>query len=271
MFTVISKEIIKVLILIIFAIIILFPLYYLLLIALKNDIDIDNNVITISIKKPTLSSFQNVWNKELLKAFGITVSAIFSLLILRIVVYSLAIAGLIKLKKKSIQNFIIYFLIAISVIPEFVLYSALKYNLNTWNLTNKYWLSLITNGIFSFFIFSYTFKVALNVSQTKGRLALNDNLKWYEKIFYVYFSDLKLSYLLLIIFTTIQVWNDFLWPLYLFRGSSDKNISQWFLFPVPKGYTNIHNNIIAAGSFIASVIPLSIYLVFSKWVNKSTR
>ncbi|MCU4117201.1 glycerol transporter subunit C [Mycoplasma zalophi] len=271
MWKLITKEVIKVFVLIFFGIIILFPLYYLLLTALKNDIDIQNDVVSITIKTPTLNSFQNVWNKELLKAFTITISAIFCLLIIRVVVYSLAIAGLIKLKKKSIQNFVIYFLIIVSVIPEFVLYSALKYNLNTWKLTDKYWLSLISNGVFSFFIFSYTFKVALNVSQTKGRLAINDNLRWYEKIFYVYFSDLKLSYLLLIIFTIIQVWNDYLWPMYLFRNTEDKNISQWFLAPVTTEYKNIYNNIIAAGSFIASAIPLSIYFIFSKWINKSTR
>ncbi|WP_237077106.1 glycerol transporter subunit C [Mycoplasma phocoenae] len=224
---------------------------------------------TLLIKEWNFDVFISLFNKKLLSSFLLTISSSILLVIIRIIVYSLAITGLIKIKSLRFKNYFVYFLLLISLIPEYVLYSSLKLELNNWNLTSYSWFSMITNGFVSFFIFAYTYKIAQNISDAKSRLIKIDNIKWYEKVMYVYLPELKLSYLLLIIFTTTSVWNDYLWPKYLLSSSGKTNITLWFLYPrtndVPLP------NMIAAGAIISMLIPLSTYLSFSKFINKSTR
>ncbi|UBX97354.1 glycerol transporter subunit C [Mycoplasmopsis synoviae] len=263
----ISKEFLKINFIILLCIIILFPLYYLLVLAFTKSSDIDTGFINFWFNNTSSEAFKMVLNNNFIKALAVTFASIFTLIIIRILIYSLAIAGMLKINNKKINSILIYFFIFISFVPEYVLYFQNKLNLNNWNLSSARAFSLITNSIFSFFIFTYSFKIAYKTFQEKNKIIMVDNLKWYEKIFYVYFSELKLSYLLLIIFTTTSVWNDFLWPRFLLNNTNTLTISIWFSFP--KTQFAPLANVFAAGSVIAISIPLGIYLVFSKFINKT--
>ncbi|SYV93094.1 Uncharacterised protein, partial [Mycoplasmopsis synoviae] len=73
-----------------------------------------------------------VLNNNFIKALAVTFASIFTLIIIRILIYSLAIAGMLKINNKKINSILIYFFIFISFVPEYVLYFQNKLNLNNW-------------------------------------------------------------------------------------------------------------------------------------------
>ncbi|MBU4690483.1 carbohydrate ABC transporter permease [Mycoplasma sp. ES3157-GEN-MYC] len=264
MFKKITNEIIKYIVIGFLCVLILFPLYYLLLLSLKSNSGViaDNNSLLIS--EFTWSNFGLVLKNNFVWAFLYTLLFSFILIIVRIFTYSFAIAGLLKMNKVFQKTFL-YFFIMMSLIPEFTIYLSLTKLLIKWDLKHTFF-AVITNAIFSFFTFTYIFNIAKDVKNIKHKLMINDNLKWHQKVLYVYFPKLRLAYVLLIVFTFISAWNDYLWPVFLLRGTNVTNITIWYLNVGHQGTFNFPN-LQAAGAFLSIIIPVAIYGIFAKKIN----
>lgn len=259
-----SKEIAKYLIICLLCIMVLFPLYYLLLYALMSDRSILDNKIFLLIKEWNWSNFSNLFAKPFFIALAYTLVFSTILILLRIITYSLAIAGLLKMKE-IYQKIFQYFFLMISLIPEFSIYLSLKFVLLKLDLVATVF-AFVTNSIFSFFTFTYIFNIAKHTSAEKEKIMLNDNLKWFDKLIYVYLPKLKLAYFLLIIFSFVSVWNDYLWPLYILTEDYS-NLTIWYLnLGHEPGF--VKYNIQAAGALISVLIPLIIYFAFSKKIRR---
>ncbi|WP_029608638.1 ABC transporter permease subunit [Mycoplasma simbae] len=261
----IGKEILRYVSIGLLIILILFPLYYLLLNSLLSTGSVHEGRTYLVIKEWNWSNFGGLATPEFWSAVGYTFLFATIMILLRIFTYSLAVAGLLKMKP-VFQKVFLYFFLIISLIPEFSIYLSLQVVLNNLEIKNTIFAA-ITNAIFSFFTFTYVFNLAKSTADQKSKLMINDNLKWHQKIRYVYFPKLKLAYFLLVIFTFIAVWNDYLWPLFLLRGTSMTNITIWYL---TLGVTSAGalTNIQSAGAVISVLIPLTIYWIFAKKINK---
>ncbi|MDO6826368.1 carbohydrate ABC transporter permease [Mesomycoplasma ovipneumoniae] len=255
--------------LIIVLIFFLFPLYYLIVNAsLPNELQ-DNPNLTLKIGSNLLENFKNSINDNFW--IGITTSIFVIMLInfFRILLYSLASFGLWMAKKRLKLTFISLF-VAISFIPEISTYIPLARILNSNQLvTNSPVFALTVNQIFSFFNFFYLYKSINKIDKKQLLLARIDNLSLFLKIKLIIFPKIKISYYLLIIFTTIQAWNDFLWPNYIFSNRSYQTISTWFQY---SGQSSLGflQNIQAAGSLFTIIVPLFSYIIFSKFINNAT-
>ncbi|MBY7704196.1 hypothetical protein JIY74_28535 [Vibrio harveyi] len=102
------------------------------------------------------------------------------------------------------QKIFLYFFLIISLIPEFSIYLSLKTVLIKTGMRDLMF-SYVTNSLFSFFNFTYMFNIAKTVYENKHKVMKNDNLKLYEKLFYVCLPKMKLGYLLLVVFSFISV------------------------------------------------------------------
>ncbi|AIA29227.1 glycerol ABC transporter permease [Mycoplasmopsis californica] len=246
-------------------IVILFPLYYLLLYSLLPTHSFHEAKYGLVIQEWNWANFFGLFNSEFWIAVGYTFVFVGILICLRVITYSLAIAGLLKMPP-TLQKIFLYFFLIISLIPEFSIYLSLQVVLNYLNIASSLF-AVVTNAIFSFFSFTYVFNIAKHTATQKAKLILNDNLKWHQKIVFVYLPKLKLAYFLLIIFTFISVWNDYLWPSFLLRSTPKTNITIWYLnLGITSG--GILLNIQAAGATISVIIPLTIYAIFSRKINK---
>ncbi|MCE6115051.1 ABC transporter permease subunit [Mycoplasmopsis agalactiae] len=251
-------------------IMLLFPLYYLLLHSLVSAKTITDNVASLTIQEWNWSNYASAYKKDFWVAFGYTSLFAFILMSLRILTYSMAVAGLLKMNDKFQKVFQNFFLV-ISLIPEFSIYLSLKTFLIKLSLYGTAF-SFVSNSIFSFFTFTYVLNLAKSVHNEKYKIMLNDNLKWNQKITYVYLPKLKLAYFLLIIFAFITAWNDYLWPTFVLPTTNNvwgfTNITIWFL-NLGREASEFENTAIqAAGAVISVLIPLTIYAVFSKKINR---
>ncbi|WP_033161322.1 ABC transporter permease family protein [[Mycoplasma] collis] len=256
--------------LIIFLIIILlFPLYYLIVISLKSDESIKNNDFSPVLKEFNFTNFSFVKEKEFWNAFFISFSAILILIFIRILLYFSFAWGMILLNKK-IQRFFYLILIFFSLIPEFTLFLSLKLVLSNLNFINNLDLfNLTTNSIFSIFLL---FNLISFLEKSKNKINIYgklDNLKKYEKFYFIIWNDIKGLILLLVIFTSINMWNSYLWPNFLFINNDKETISIWFRNLGNRSFGFNLINIQIAGSIISIVFPLIIYSLFSKKISKN--
>ncbi|QVK01603.1 carbohydrate ABC transporter permease [Mycoplasma mycoides subsp. capri] len=263
---IIIKEIIKYLLIALLCLLLLFPLYYLLLQALLSNLSILDNKTYLVIKEWNWSNFLKAFQSNFLKAFGWTILFSAILISIRIIVYSLAIIGLLKMKPVY-QKVFLYFFIIISLIPEFSIFLSLKTVLLQIHLEETP-IAFISNAIFSFFNFTYIFNLAKSIETEKSKVMLNDNLKWHDKLFYVYLPKMKLGYFLLIIFSFISVWNDYLWPQFLISNADQfTNITIWYQTLGREQEASLIN-VQAAGAMISVLVPLIIYMSFSKKIGR---
>lgn len=256
----IIKELIKYLLIGALVVIILFPLYYLLLQSLVSTSSLVSNKSFIFIKEWEWSNFRDAFKSNIFPAIYQTLLFATILISFRLLVYSLAIAGLLKMNQRY-QKIFLYFFLIISLIPEFSIYLSLKTVLIKTGMRDLMF-SYVTNSLFSFFNFTYMFNIAKTVYENKHKVMKNDNLKLYEKLFYVCLPKMKLGYLLLVVFSFISVWNDYLWPRFLLSDTYT-NISIWYL-ELGSSVEGNFINLKAAGAVIALTIPLSIYAIFSR-------
>ncbi|UUM19901.1 MULTISPECIES: glycerol transporter subunit C [unclassified Mycoplasma] len=267
------KKIIKDILIIAFVLlvimIILFPLYMLILLAFMSNSAVTNKNYFLYFKEFEFRNFSFFGDKLFWNAILISLESSLALIIIRLVTYSLFVIGLSKLRKKITKTVWIIVLF-FSFIPEFTIYFSLDKLLNDLHLANSLTpLSLVTNSIFSYF-FMYNLSIHFEKSKKKyHKVALVDNLTVWQKMYLIYWKEMKEIYLLLIVFSFVSVWNDFLWPNYLLSGTQTNTVGIWFrqIGASPAG--GYFQNIQSAGALIVVALPLIVYFIFSKKIVKS--
>ncbi len=118
MLLVIFKEIIKYFLIGFLCLLMLFPLYYLLLQSLMSTNSLINNRTFLVIEEWNWVNFATAFKSNFLRAFGWTLLFATILILIRLIIYSLAIAGILRMNAKY-QKVFLYFFLVISLIPEF--------------------------------------------------------------------------------------------------------------------------------------------------------
>lgn len=245
----------------------LFPLYYLIVSASLPIAKQDNPDASLKISGYFFQNFKQSIDKNFWNGLGNSLGTIILVNFFRLTLYTLGIFGIWWASKKAKIIFLSIFVI-VSMIPEVTTYIGLAKLLNANNIVDKSPIfSLVINQIFSFFSFYFLYKSIETVSQDKLQLAKIDNLSTFSQFKLIFFPQLKMGYYLIIIFSSIQAWNDYLWPHFIFAFRDQATISIWFSYTGqnPQG---TFQNIQAAGSLFAVLVPLTIYLIFSPFINK---
>ncbi|MGZ9413539.1 ABC transporter permease subunit [Mycoplasma sp. 480] len=264
----ITKEIIKILILLFILLLILFPLYILLITSLKSNYSTSNNNYSLILKEFEWSNFNFFKNSIFWKAVFLSMSSSLLLICLRVVFYTLFIVGLSKINQK-IKKAILLFIMFFSFIPEFSIYLSLREILSNFHIINNLSVfSIVSNSIFSYF---FIYNLLINFEKTKNqywKVIKLDNLNIFQKIYLVYWKEMRNYYILLIIFSFISSWNDYLWPNFLLSSTDSKTVGIWFrqIGETPSG--GYFLNIQAAGSLVVILLPLGIYFTFSQKIIK---
>ncbi|UVD81816.1 ABC transporter permease subunit [Mycoplasma iguanae] len=253
---------------------VLFPLFYLISISLMSNNLVTSGKAHFIADDWNWQNYSNAFYNGFLPSLANSLANVSLVVVTKLITLILGAYGLFLLNKFWRKILFIIFLF-ISIIPEISLYFNLFKLSTEWSLTNKsIILALSINSVFSFFSLNYFYNAFVDVSNKEAKTVVIDNLKWWEKFYYVYYSKLKMPIFLTVVFTTIEVWNSYLWPAIILSGKQTENgqalntIATWF----PQlGYMEQGEllNLVAAGSVISILIPLSIYLICSKWINRN--
>lgn len=249
-------------------VLVLFPLYYLIVSASLPIAKQDNPDASLKISSYFFQNFKQSINENFWNGLGNSLGTIVLVNFFRLTLYTLGIFGIWWASKKVKIIFLSIFIL-VSMIPEVTTYIGIAKLLNTNNIVNKSPIfSLVVNQFFSFFSFYYLYKSIKAISQDKLQLAKIDNLPTMAKFRLIFFPQLKMGYYLIIIFSSIQAWNDYLWPNFIFSFTKHDTISTWFSNTAGQNSLGTFQNIQASGALFAVLVPLTIYLIFSPFINK---
>ncbi|TDV24503.1 glycerol ABC transporter membrane protein [Mycoplasmopsis mustelae] len=263
------KDVLKIFLILLLVFLILFPIYILIVTAFLSNSSVTNHNFALYFKEWNYQNFNFFANAEFWNAILISFESAFILMLIRLLTYTLFAIGLSRFPNKF-KKIIWIIVLIFSFTPEFAIYLSLNKLLNDLLLANTLTpLSLITNSIFSYFFMYNLFIHYEKAKQKYQKLIVVDNLSIWQKIYLVYWKEMKEFYLLLIIFSFVSVWNDFLWPNYLLSSTSKKTVGIWFrqIGPIPTGGYFI--NIQSAGALVVIALPLLIYFIFSRKIVKS--
>ncbi|WP_027121954.1 ABC transporter permease subunit [[Mycoplasma] imitans] len=270
----IFKNIIFTLIIVALIIIVLFPLYYLIVLSLTSNNQITSGITRLLPDGFHYRNYSGLINEQFALSFLLTFLSVLILIVLKLTATLLAAFGLNKVTDKFRKILFLFFLIT-SFIPEISIYLYLFSTLNQFRFisTNSLAFVLGLPILFSFFMLMLFYNAINKEYQLRRNLMRIDRIKPLQAFWYVYLPKLKVPIYLLIIFTTIEAWNSFLWPQLILSGRVYENntpintISTWFL---KLGFVDRLDliNVRAAGAFISTLIPLSIYIICSRIINK---
>lgn len=266
------KAAIHQLVIIIFIVIWLVPIYAMVINGLKSDIAVYTTPVLVPSSSPTLEPFQVVWSslsRPLLNSLIIVLPVAFIATFLG----SMAAYFFYMLSNSfsKVSSFISNFLFSLISLATFIPYQATLIPLTKlvadMGLLNTYW------GLaFAFFIFympTGALLMSIFITAIPPRIIeaarLDKGSDW--RIFTKLVFPLSLpGFVSTLIFNIIETWNNFFIPLML---TTTPNMR---LIPVAVqsftgGYATLYNETFAA-AFIASIVPLGIFIFLGRYFIK---
>jgi len=253
------KKTLTYLLLILIAIAMLFPLFWLISTALKSATE---NIFSFPIKllpeKPTLENFTTVWQSYPFGKYLLN-STIVSLLtvILNLTFCSLAAYPLARLNFKG-RNLLFSLIIATIMIPFQIVMIPLYILAVKLQLVNSF-LGIIFPSIasaFGIYLLRQAFQGVPKELEESGRI---DGCSELGLWWFIMLPAIRPSLVTLAIFVFIGSWSDFLWPLIIL------NDPNYYTLPIGvaslAGTFTLNWRYIAAGSVI-SMIPVLIFFLF---------
>lgn len=266
------KAAIHQLVIIIFVVVWLVPIYAMVINGLKSDVAVYTTPVLVPSSSPTLEPFQAVWSslsRPLLNSLIIVLPVAFIATFLG----SMAAYFFYMLSNSfsKVSSFISNFLFSLISLATFIPYQATLIPLTKliadMGLLNTYW------GLaFAFFIFympTGALLMSIFITAIPPRIIeaarLDKGSDW--RIFIKLVFPLSLpGFVSTLIFNIIETWNNFFIPLML---TTTPNMR---LIPVTVqsftgGYATLYNETFAA-AFIASIVPLGIFIFLGRYFIK---
>ncbi|MCH3972300.1 MAG: carbohydrate ABC transporter permease [Oscillospiraceae bacterium] len=243
---------------------ILFPLYLTIIIALKTPNEMGN--ILALPKTIRWQNFADAWKmvnypQKFLNTFLITVFAlIFTLLTNSMVAYAISR----NRAKSKFFNLLYYYFISAMFIPFAVLMLPLVKQANTLHIDNVAGITLlyIVMGLpMNTFLYSGYLK---SIPHSLDEAAMIDGASPWQTFVHIIFPLMTPMHATVAIFTFMWTWNDFLMPLVLLSKPEEQTLqlSQY----VFQGQFSTNYNL-AFASYLMALLPILIfYLVGQKWI-----
>ncbi|WP_028390137.1 carbohydrate ABC transporter permease [Bacillus cihuensis] len=248
-----------------FAILSLFPLYWLLTSSFKNSADVVKMPPDWFPKTFTMSNYVDVFNNQpaLLWAYNSIVVALVATIAL-IIVSSLAAYAFSKLKFKG-KNIIFIIFISSLMIPKEVMIVPLFRIIQNFDMVNTLsgmiWPNVAT--AFGVFLLKGFFD---SIPDSLREAAKIDGASEFKIFYKIYLPLVKPGIGALFILNFVQVWNDYLWQLIVGQDATSKTLMVGIATLMQDLNPNFAYKM--AGATVAAVPMLLIFIFFQKYFTK---
>ena len=263
----VSKKIINYIVLIIVALVFMFPLIWMVVSSFKNDVQIFTDISSMKAFVPTfmddvfINYKQVVQKLPLLQAMLHSFGYISVIILISLIVNSMAGYAFARLKFPK-KNLIFSIILAVMIIPAQTVMLPQFSIIYKMGFTNSY-MGLILPAIASpmyIFLFRQQF---LGIPESIEEAAKLDEASQVRIFFQLIVPLAKPIYATVIILQFIALWNDFVWPVMVISDTSKQTVQMALssLFNIkPVNYGNI-----MAGLTIVTIPVLILFLALQKY------
>ena len=263
----VSKKIINYIVLIIVALVFMFPLIWMVVSSFKNDVQIFTDISSMKAFVPTfmedifINYKQVVQKLPLLQAMLHSFGYISVIILISLIVNSMAEYAFARLKFPR-KNLIFSIILAVMIIPAQTVMLPQFSIIYKMGFTNSY-MGLILPAIASpmyIFLFRQQF---LGIPESIEEAAKLDGASQVRIFFQLIVPLAKPIYATVIILQFIALWNDFVWPVMVISDTSKQTVQMALssLFNIkPVNYGNV-----MAGLTIVTIPVLILFLALQKY------
>lgn len=263
----VSKKIINYIVLIIVALVFMFPLIWMVVSSFKNDVQIFTDISSMKAFVPTfmedifINYKQVVQKLPLLQAMLHSFGYISVIILISLIVNSMAGYAFARLKFPK-KNLIFSIILAVMIIPAQTVMLPQFSIIYKMGFTNSY-MGLILPAIASpmyIFLFRQQF---LGIPESIEEAAKLDGASQVRIFFQLIVPLAKPIYATVIILQFIALWNDFVWPVMVISDTSKQTVQMALssLFNIkPVNYGNV-----MAGLTIVTIPVLILFLALQKY------
>ena len=263
----VSKKIINYIVLIIVALVFMFPLIWMVVSSFKNDVQIFTDISSMKAFVPTfmedifINYKQVVQKLPLLQAMLHSFGYISVIILISLIVNSMAGYAFARLKFPR-KNLIFSIILAVMIIPAQTVMLPQFSIIYKMGFTNSY-MGLILPAIASpmyIFLFRQQF---LGIPESIEEAAKLDGASQVRIFFQLIVPLAKPIYATVIILQFIALWNDFVWPVMVISDTSKQTVQMALssLFNIkPVNYGNV-----MAGLTIVTIPVLILFLALQKY------
>lgn len=263
----VSKKIINYIVLIIVALVFMFPLIWMVVSSFKNDVQIFTDISSMKAFVPTfmddvfINYKQVVQKLPLLQAMLHSFGYISVIILISLIVNSMAGYAFARLKFPK-KNLIFAIILAVMIIPAQTVMLPQFSIIYKMGFTNSY-MGLILPAIASpmyIFLFRQQF---LGIPESIEEAAKLDGASQVRIFFQLIVPLAKPIYATVIILQFIALWNDFVWPVMVISDTSKQTVQMALssLFNIkPVNYGNV-----MAGLTIVTIPVLILFLALQKY------
>lgn len=263
----VSKKIINYIVLIIVALVFMFPLIWMVVSSFKNDVQIFTDISSMKAFVPTfmddvfINYKQVVQKLPLLQAMLHSFGYISVIILISLIVNSMAGYAFARLKFPK-KNLIFSIILAVMIIPAQTVMLPQFSIIYKMGFTNSY-MGLILPAIASpmyIFLFRQQF---LGIPESIEEAAKLDEASQVRIFFQLIVPLAKPIYATVIILQFIALWNDFVWPVMVISDTSKQTVQMALssLFNIkPVNYGNV-----MAGLTIVTIPVLILFLALQKY------
>ena len=263
----VSKKIINYIVLIIVALVFMFPLIWMVVSSFKNDVQIFTDISSMKAFVPTfmddvfINYKQVVQKLPLLQAMLHSFGYISVIILISLIVNSMAGYAFARLKFPK-KNLIFSIILAVMIIPAQTVMLPQFSIIYKMGFTNSY-MGLILTAIASpmyIFLFRQQF---LGIPESIEEAAKLDGASQVRIFFQLIVPLAKPIYATVIILQFIALWNDFVWPVMVISDTSKQTVQMALssLFNIkPVNYGNV-----MAGLTIVTIPVLILFLALQKY------
>lgn len=245
------------------------PLYWLFTGALKTPLEITQVPPAWWPQSPTFENYLNAWTQlDFVKYFGNTVAVAVGTVVTRVVVSVLAAYALSKLMPRG-TRLVLALLLSTLMVPYIVYFipqylTVARLPLLDISLLNTWWAVWLPGAVsaFSIFVLKLFFDQIPDELTDAARV---DGANTWQTLWRVLLPLCRAPLAIVVIFTVIDSWKDFLWP-YLVLPSEDLQPVSVALYQISGASTSAPLNLQIAAMAIASIPMIVLFLVFQRQI-----
>ncbi len=256
--------------LVLFALLQLFPLYWLITFSFKDNVEIfAGNVLGLP-KSWALDNYREALsNGDVLRYLFNSSFITIVVIVVTCLLSAMAAYGITRMKWKLSRPVLILFLLGI-MIPLHAVLLPLFLVLNTLKLIDTYWALIIPYTAFAFPMAIFIFNGFLeNIPKEMEEAALIDGCSIYQTFFRIILALLKPAMATVAIFTFLKTWNELMFATTFINSRNFRTLTVGIMSFTSQYKTNW--GAIGASLLIAALPAVVIYIVLSKQVQDSIR
>ena len=249
--------------LIIVAIIMIFPMFWMIILSLKENPEQYSNIISIFTSSYTLQNYTDALTSDNFAIYFINSIFVASVVTISNVIFCLMTAYAIERKKFAGKQIMIITILGLLIIPSHVVMIPLYRLMVNFGWINSYSALIVPWIITPFGIFLIKQYISAMPQQIEDAARMDGANEWYI-LFRIVAPLCKPILVVLAIYTFLNNWNSFLFPFLFTNEASYRTLPVGLTFYL--GKQSIDWGHLMAGASIAAIPILILFLIFQKQI-----